>query len=456
MFDRKVIASGDPKRRNDMLSIMEAALRAVDPYGAVRERVKRRGNALTIGPNRYDLGVIQRVSVVGAGKASARMAQAVEEILGDRIAEGWVNVRYGYGARTGRIHIHEAGHPIPDENGVVGTKEILRIAERVGKDDLLVVLISGGGSALLVEPAAGIDLRDIQATNRLLLESGASIGEINAVRKHLSRVKGGQLAKAAYPATIVSLILSDVIGSPLDVIASGPTVPDSSTYRDAWNVLAKYNLLDKIPRAVRKRLERGINGLEQETPKPGDEVFSRSYVVLVGDNRVAAEAAVEEASLRGYKALLLTTFLEGEAREAGKFVASLAKEELASSKPLPLPACLVMGGETTVTVLGDGLGGRNQELALSAAIAMESFSDGVLIASLGTDGTDGPTDAAGGIVDSRTVERGKAAGLSAVESLANNDSYTFLKAAAGLLVTGPTMTNVNDLVLVCVYRRDEE
>ena len=450
MFVRNIIKSGTLRQREDLLSVMEAALRSVDPHEAVRKWMELSGDSLRIGSDSFDLKAFERIFVVGAGKAGAPMAKAVEEMLGGRISAGWINVRYGYALPSGRIRIHEAGHPIPDENGVFGTERILRIAEGAGRDDLVIVLISGGGSALLVAPAPGITLSDIRKTNRLLLESGAAIGKMNSVRKHISRVKGGLLAKAAFPATVVSLVLSDVIGNPLDVIASGPTVPDTSTFQDAMDVLTRYDLLDKVPESVLQRLERGVKGLEPETPKPGDRIFSNSSVSIIGDNRIAAEAAVKEAAARRYNSMLLTTFLEGEAKEVGKFLAALAREEISAGGPLPLPACLILGGETTVTIRGDGVGGRNQEVALSAALALDGVRGKVMVASLGTDGTDGPTDAAGGVVDGRTVERGMQAGLSAIESLSRNDSYTFLKAAGGLLITGPTMTNVNDLMFVCV------
>ncbi len=447
------VLTPDPGHRPPLLGLMAAALKAVDPANAVRHAVSREGNALMIGDTTFDLSAISRVFVVGAGKASAPMAQVLETVLEDRIVAGWVNVRYGYAVPTEKIYIHEAGHPIPDESGVKGAKEILRILSDTKEDDLVIALISGGGSALLTFPAERISLKDLQLVNQLLLASGATINEINAVRKHLSRVKGGQLARAAHPASLVTLILSDVVGNPLDVIASGPTVPDTTTFADAWDVLERYDLVEKAPHAVVERIRGGMEGDVPETPKPGDEVFGRTRNVIVADNSVAARAAADEAAALGFHPLILTTFLEGEAREVGRVVAALAKEEAMHGRPASLPACLILGGETTVTLRGTGKGGRNQELALAAALAIRGL-DAIAIASLGTDGSDGPTDAAGGLVDGSTVARGEKHGLSAEEYLQNNDSYHFLAAVGDLLKTGPTRTNVNDLVFVCVWGRE--
>ncbi len=447
------VLTPDPEHRLPLLGIMAAALKAVDPANAVRHAVSREGNALRIGGTTFDLSTISRVFVVGAGKASAPMAQVLETILEDRIVAGWVNVRYGYAVPTEKIYIHEAGHPIPDESGVKGAKEILRILSDTKEDDLVIALISGGGSALLTYPAERISLKDLQLVNQLLLASGATINEINAVRKHLSRVKGGQLARAAHPASLVTLILSDVVGNPLDVIASGPTVPDTTTFADAWDVLERYDLVEKVPHAVVERIHSGMEGGVPETPKPGDKVFERTWNAIVADNSVAARAAADEATVLGFHPLVLTTFLEGEAKEVGRVVAALAKEEATHGRPASLPACLILGGETTVTLRGTGKGGRNQELALAAALAIRGL-DGIAIASLGTDGSDGPTDAAGGLVDGSTVARGEKQGLSAEEYLQNNDSYRFLAAVGDLLKTGPTRTNVNDLVFVCVWGRE--
>jgi len=437
--------------REEIMAIVNAALRAVDPAEAIRKVVKREGNNLIVAGKTYNLEKYRRVIVIGGGKAGAPMAAAVEEILGERIAKGWVNVKEGYILEPSptRITINQAGHPTPNESGLEGARKILELASEAGEDDLVITLISGGGSALMPLPAEGITLEDKKIATSLLLKCGATINEINALRKHISALKGGQLAKAAYPATVISLILSDVIGSPLDTIASGPTAPDSTTFSDAWKVLEKYDLLTEMPPRIVERIKRGMEGEIPETPKPGDPVFERVQNVIIGDNYIAATAALEEAKKLGYNAMLLTTFLEGEAREVAKAVAALGKEVAFRGVPIPPPACLILGGETTVTVKGKGKGGRNQELALAAAIALEGWEN-VTVVTLATDGTDGPTDAAGAIVDGTTTRKAAERGLSPLAYLQDNDSYTFFQAIGDLLVTGPTNTNVNDLVFVFV------
>jgi hydroxypyruvate reductase len=437
--------------REEIMAIINAALKAVDPAEAIRKVVKREGNNLIVAGKIYNLEKYRRVIVIGGGKAGAPMAAAVEGILGERIAKGWVNVKEGYILEPAptRITINQAGHPTPNESGLEGAKRILELASEAGEDDLVITLISGGGSALMPLPAEGITLEDKKIATSLLLRCGATINEINALRKHISALKGGQLAKAAYPATVISLILSDVIGSPLDTIASGPTAPDSTTFSDAWKVLEKYDLLPEMPPSIVERIKRGMEGEIPETPKPGDPIFERVQNVIIGDNYIAATAALEEAKRLGFNAMLLTTFLEGEAKEVAKAVAALGKEVAFRGIPIPPPACLILGGETTVTIRGKGKGGRNQELALAAAIALEGW-ERVTVVTLATDGTDGPTDAAGAIVDGTTTRKAAARGLSPLAYLQNNDSYTFFQTLGDLLVTGPTNTNVNDLVFVFV------
>ncbi len=435
------------------MELIWAALGAVNPATAVARTLRREGETLFIGDRPYDLTALDRVAVVGAGKAGAGMAAAVEAILGDRIAAGWVNVRYGYEPAhpLERVHIHPAGHPIPDKAGLEGTRQILEIVDSLTPRDLALVLISGGASALMEEPVPGVSLDDLQRLNDLLLRSGATIQEINAVRKHLSQVKGGRLAQRIVRrgARAAVLILSDVVGNPLDAIGSGPCVPDSTTFTDAWAVLEQYGLLEIVPLTVRSHLERGRRGEETDTPKPGAPLFADIHTLIVADNRTAAEAAVERAKALGFHAVLLTTYLEGEAREAGRALAALAKEEARRGSPFPLPACLVLGGETTVTVRGAGRGGRNQELALGAALALEGWEN-ILVVTLATDGTDGPTDAAGAMADGSTVSRARALGLDPVDHLARNDAYPLFATLGDLIITGPTGTNVNDLAFVLV------
>jgi hydroxypyruvate reductase len=381
------------------------------------------------------------------------MAAALYAILGDRLTGGLVVTRYGHrdpALDTGPVEVIEAGHPLPDEAGVAGTQRMAELLGSATGRDLVLAVVSGGGSALLTLPAAGLALVSLQVTTDLLLRSGATIVEMNTVRKHLSQVKGGGLARLAGPATVVGLILSDVVGDPLDVIASGPTAPDVTTFADAWAVLQRYDLIGCVPSAVRERLRAGVEGKLPDTLKPGSTSLNRVHNVVVGSNRLAAEAAVDTAQANGLGAMLLSTFVEGEAREVARVAAALAKEIVRHDRPVPRPACLVWGGETTVTVRGRGRGGRNQELALSAAQSIAGLP-GVLLMALGTDGTDGPTDAAGAVATGETVARAHALGLDPAAHLANNDAYPFFNALDDLIRTGPTGTNVNDLLFLFVF-----
>ena len=437
------------KLRTDARDIFRTALDAADPMACVRRNLVLSGETLIVGGEEYDLSEVDRILVVGAGKATATMAKATEEVLGDRIDQGAINTKYDHGLPLRRIKTVECGHPIPDEAGVRGAAEILDLVAGADERTLVLCLMSGGGSALLPAPAEGLTLAEKQETTRLLLECGATINEINAIRKHLSRVKGGHLARAAYPARMISLLLSDVIGDPLDVIASGPTVPDESTFGECLEIVEKYALGDRIPPAAGRRLAEGAVGGVPETPKRGDAVFERCRTVVVGGNRLAVEAASRAAAERGYHTLVMTTRLEGETREVAKVYAALAKEIVENDDPIPRPACIVSGGEATVTIRGTGKGGRNQEFALAAAIKIQGW-DGVVLFSAGTDGTDGPTDAAGALADGDTVARAEALGLSAVAYLNDNNSYAFFEALDDLVITGPTGTNVMDVQLVLV------
>ncbi len=436
-------------RRQTYARVLEAALAAVDPYACVRQHVQRVGDHIRCGGRIFNVAQMDHVYVVGFGKAAAPMAQAIEDILGDRITDGLVIVKEGHALPLQRIRVWEAAHPVPDARGVEGARQIVALVERATASDLVIVLISGGGSALFTLPAEGLTLADIQATTDLLLKAGATINEMNAVRKHCSAVKGGHLARRIAPAMAVGLILSDVVGNPLDVIASGPLSPDPTTFDDAWAVLEKYGLVDRVPKAVRAHLEAGRRGKVPETPKPEDPVFERVHLLIVGDNARAAEAAAREALALGYNAEVFSTFVEGEAREVARVVAALGKEVVRYRRPLSPPACLILGGETTVTVRGTGTGGRNQELALAAAIALDGWP-AITVAALGTDGTDGPTDAAGGMVDGLTVTRARSLGLDPYAHLANNDAYPLLATVHDLIKTGPTRTNVNDLICIFV------
>lgn len=436
------------------LAIQQAVLRAADPAQAVASALhwEMPGKRLRVGDACWDLTSNGRLLLLAVGKAAVPMAQTAADILGEYLSGGLVVTKtdHARGAKLPAcLEVREATHPIPGEEGLAAAQAAARLLDELIEHDHVLVLISGGASALLPFPVEGISLDDLQATTDMLLRAGAVIGEINAVRKHLDGLKGGQMARRASPGKLASLVLSDVVGDPLDVIASGPTVPDPTSFTDALSVLDRYTLRAQVPAAVCMRLERGAAGELPETPKPGDPIFAGTRSQVIASNRVAALAAAEEARQLGYHALLLTSSIEGEAREVGKLLVALAKEEVKYQSPLPLPACFVLGGETTVIVRGNGLGGRNQELALSAALALEGVQ-GTAVMSLATDGTDGPTDCAGAVVDGETVKTARSLGLDPNTALANNNAYPLLKAAGALIFTGPTGTNVNDVMVVLV------
>jgi len=432
-----------------LVRILKAGLDAVDPEAAVRNRVYREGSKLVAGDQDYDLNRYERVLLIGAGKGTAPMAKAVEQILGDHLTSGWIIVKYGYGMPLDKTHTREAGHPIPDEAGIEAAESLLHMVGECGEDDLIICAFSGGGSALLPAPCPPLSLDEKQQTTRLLLESGATIDEINAIRKHLSRSKGGWLAKTAYPATLVSLLLSDVIGDRLDVIASGPTVPDATTFGDCISIVEKYQLAEKLPGTVMTLFQDGAAGLIPETPKKGDEVFSKVQNLIVGNNRNALLAAQKQAISLGYNTMILSSQIEGEAREVAQVFASIGKEISQSGLPVAPPACILAGGEPTVTIRGQGKGGRNQELALACAIAIDGW-DRIALLSAGTDGTDGPTDAAGAIVSGVTCQEARHKGLDPYAYLVSNDSYSFFESLGDLVKTGPTRTNVMDIICMVV------
>ena len=431
--------------------LQQAALAAVDPAEAVYRCVSRVGDRLLIAQQAYALRNFDHIYLVGAGKAAMPMAEAIGEILRERLSGGVIITKHQHIDRPlpDQLRVYEAAHPVPDEQSVTATRDLAALLDQVTPRDLVFCAISGGGSALMTLPAEGLTLADLQATTQLLLRAGATIQQINTIRKHLDTIKGGGLTRLAHGAPIISLILSDVIGDDLSVIASGPTVPDPSTFADAWRVIEQFDLVDQLPAAVRARLERGVSGELPDTPKPGDPLFDRVQTVIIGSNAQAAQAAEKTARQLGFNPLLLSTQVQGEAREVAKVAAAIAKEIALYNRPVTKPACLILGGETTVTLKGNGLGGRNQEMALACALAIAGMPN-MLIAALGTDGTDGPTDAAGAIATGETVGRAKAIGLDAQTHLANNDAYHFFQALDDLIVTGPTGTNVNDLLFVLV------
>ena len=444
------------KLRSDAIKVLEAALEAVDPRRAVLEKLRLSRDEINVGDLRIPLREARKIIVVGGGKAGGPMAEAVDAALRDRVTIGTVNVLRGTeaGFNLRRIRLNPASHPIPDEAGVRGVMDMMRLVSNLEEHDLVICLISGGGSALMPLPAEGVTLDDIQWVTGRLLKAGATINELNSVRKHLSAFKGGQLARACQPAKVVSLILSDVVGDPLDTIASGPTAPDHTTYAMAVDVLKRYGLLGSVSDGVRRHLADGVQGIKTETPKADDPLFRGVHNLVVASNLAASRRAAARARELGYRSQLLTTHLEGEARHAGVFISGLAKGAAVNGLPCEPPLALVLGGETTVAVKGDGVGGRNQELALSASRNIEGLN--CVIAALGTDGIDGPTDAAGAIVDGATLDKALEKGLAPDAFLERNDSYSFFKALGDNIFTGPTGTNVNDLTLIlCGLNQNE-
>jgi len=438
-------------RREQIVKIFNAALQSADPYRAVALHA---GTISSLYKNKN----CNRLLAVGFGKAAVAMARALADSAGGLVSSGIAVTTYGQikpDAAIGRIKIHEARHPLPDANGVKAAAEIKELVRDLDARALVGCLISGGGSALLVAPCAGIALEEKQAATNLLLRAGADIYELNTVRKHISDVKGGRLAGVAYPAYVISLVLSDVIGDRLDVIASGPTSPDGPTYSDALRVIERYKLTEKMPSSVMKVLESGSQGLLAETPKEGDPVFERVNNVIIGSNKGAVEAARAEATRLGLDAAVISAEIRGEARDAGRRLAREAIEVAKQRENSPgtgdkkRPVCIVSGGETTVTVTGSGRGGRNTELALAFAEEIEG-RDGITFLSAGTDGADGPTDAAGAVVDGQTTAKAKAMGIDPAQYLQNNDSYNFFKATGDLFITGLTGTNVMDIQITLI------
>jgi glycerate-2-kinase len=437
------------KARKLALGSLETALNAVDPKRLIESRLSLKNSALEVDGYSFDLDRFSNIYVVGGGKASGAMAEGLEEVLDDRITKGFVNVPHGAAGKTRIIRLHGASHPVPDDAGVEGTRCMLKMMDDAEKDDLVICLISGGGSSLMPLPREGISLSDKRAITDALLKSGATISEINTVRKHISDFKGGWLAKKAYPATVLNLILSDVVGDPLEFIASGPTVPDSTTFEDAIEVLKKHGLWTGAPASIVRVLKDGAKGVIPETPKVSDKAFKKIYNVVVGNNRFSSLAACNHLRTDGLNTLLLTATMEGEARQVGIMLASIAREISLSNNPISKPAAIVAGGETTVTVTGKGLGGRNQEISLAAAARLNEL-DGAVLASISTDGIDGPTDAAGAVADGNTLLRASKKGLAPERFLAENDSYHFFSELGDLVLTGATGTNVNDISVIVV------
>ncbi|MBW2062536.1 MAG: glycerate kinase [Deltaproteobacteria bacterium] len=436
------------------MAIFTAALNAADPVRAVKQTISLDGNTIKVRHGKKNIKTInsnrfERIFLVGAGKATAPMAKALEQILGNLITEGIISVKKGHALDLKYTTIMEAGHPVPDQTGLKAADKIKTLLAGAGSKDLIFSLISGGGSALLPLPVANLKLSEIQDVTRLLLGCGANIHEINIVRKHLSQTKGGQLMRVAAPATVINLMLSDVVGDNMDTIASGPFVPDQSTFEDMALILARYKLMKKVSSSVRTHLKKGLTGQIPETPKEKDPVFTRVTNLIIGSNYLSLIAAESKAKSLGYKPLLLSSSIEGETQVVAQVHVAMAREIRTSNHPVKSPACLISGGETIVTHAGPGKGGRNQEFALAAALELNELKD-VLVFSAGTDGTDGPTDAAGAMADENTCTRAMSLGLSPQKYLMEHNSYPFFKKLNDHVITGPTLTNVMDVRLALI------
>lgn len=429
-------------------NIFMAGVRSVLPEKLIASVLRLDGSILSLGEHKIELGNIREIFVIGAGKASAAMGHYLEGILGNRITSGHIVVKYGHSCKLKKIKVTEAGHPYPDSNGFMATQEIVKISELAKENDLVICLISGGGSALLADLPEGLLPEELYIINNLLLRCGATINEINCIRKHLSKIKGGQLARIVRPAKLVSMMISDVTGNPLEVIASGPTVPDSSTFTDALNIIEKYNLTYDITSGVLNYLKEGSRGVHPETPKPGDPLFSETINILAGTNQIALDAAKNEAINLGFRTYIIDTELHGYVENVCESLISTAVS-FKNNNEIRKPVCLLYGGETTVKIGGEGRGGRNQHLALSAAIRLRNIP-GITLLSAGTDGTDGPTDAAGAVADSGTFIKALSLNLDPENYLYEFNSHNFFRRVGGLILTGPTFTNVMDLVVVLI------
>jgi glycerate 2-kinase len=444
---KELMAHGHGRLRKAALDIADYALHSADPYLATRKLVGLQGNILSIGSLRFDLSQRGDVYVLGAGKASLPIASALDEILGSRISHGLVIVKSRQNQILQHIELREASHPVPDKAGLAAAGEMMRLAKSTREGDIAICAITGGSSALMPLPVSSVNLQDKQKVNELLLACGANIREINAVRKHLSNIKGGRLALSLFPAEIVNLTVSDVTGDPLDYITC-PTVPDTSTFSDAIAVLDKYALWDDFPDSARQYLRNA--SAEMETPKDFGRYTDSLHSFILANGEGVCKSAMDRARELGFTPMVLTTVLEGESREEGAAIARLACQAKSSGIPLSSPCAFIAGGETTVTISGSsGRGGPNQEFVLGAALRLDK-QDGIVIAALDTDGSDGPTDIAGGLVDASTISSAREAGLEPIDFLLKHDASSFLLAMGDAIITGPTGTNVNDLKIALV------
>ena len=432
------------KLRKDVLKIVWQAIESVNPENAINKNFRLEYENLRVGKNSIRLSGCKNIYVIGAGKASTQMAKAVENILIRRLSGGLICTKYEHSTPLHYIKVMEAGHPIPDKNSLLAAQRVLRIAEKAGPDDLIICLISGGASAIWTAPFPPITFEEKQQATEVLLKCGADIHEINAVRKHLSNIKGGRLAQVAHPATVATLAISDVVGDELTSIGSGPTVGDPTNFKQAFEIINKYNISADLPSSIQDHLWNGFKGKIKETPNPRDTIFSKNPTAIIASIKDALDVAMQTGRYLGYKTYIHSSKLTGEAREVGPKLVAKLKELAQSRREGDDPILLLSGGETTVTVKGSGKGGRNQELTLAAALELEGLGE-VVVASIGTDGMDGPTDAAGAFADNTTITRGKEAGLDAKVFLDNNNSYEYFTRIGDLIKTGPTGTNVMDI-----------
>lgn len=439
------------KFRNDAKLYFNAALESVSAHSLINQHISFDGSQLVIrsilgAQKSFNINIFKKIFLIGAGKASAVMGEALEKIFGDVFNDSCIVTKYGFNRTLKYYHCLEAGHPLPDKNGLLGSQKIIEICCNACEGDLIINLLSGGASSLLISPAEGITLEDKIKTSNLLLNAGADIFELNAVRKHLSFIKGGNLAKQAFPATIINLVISDVIGDDLSVIGSGTFSPDSSRFTDCIKIFNKYSLSNELPDNVKFRINNGISHKIEETPKGGEKFFSNVHNFIIGNNSIALKKIKEYAEKAGFEAEIITQELQGEAKLVGKQIVQLIREKQDPSS-INKPKCYIFGGETYVKVKGTGKGGRNQELALAAALECQGEQDFVLLSG-GTDGNDGSTDSAGAICDNHTISRANQLNLNVESMLEENNSYNFFKPLGDLLITGPTSTNVMDIQIV--------
>lgn len=435
--------------RDDAYLILSEAINAVDPQACIYHNVRKEDQRLIIQNRTYNISDYGHVYAIAFGKASISMSMAIESIMGTSLSGGIAITKQGAAESLSIMDVFETGHPTPDAGSINAGRMIYEFLDKTGPEDLIIFLISGGGSSLVTYPRKGISVTDITKITVSLMRAGATINELNTVRKHLCLIKGGGLAKIVYPSESVSLILSDVVGDPLDVIASGPTVPDTSTFADFSEIVRRYNIV--LSPAVEGLLEDGLEGVIEETPKFGDKVFEKASTYLIGTNALALAEAKNRAGKLGYNTMLLTSSVVGEAKEIARVFAAIAREERLREEPLPLPACILAGGETTVTIRGKGIGGRCQEMALAFGIEVSGLEN-VLLLAAGTDGNDGPTESAGAFGDGYTVQRGLDLQLDPYGELSDNNSYMYFKNTGDLIVTGPTGTNVMDIYIILVDR----